>query len=249
MKLLIGHLYADYLNIYGDRGNIICLKKRCLWREIKAEVKNISIGDKLKPGEFDLFFGGGGQDRQQLIVSQDLQAKKQVLKHEADRGVPMLLICGTYQLFGHYFQTFDHKKIPGISVFNLKTVAGQSRKIGNIVVGLNQKVFKKYSFKRPQLVGFENHSGSSYISLGNKTQALGQVINGFGNNGRDKTEGAVYKNVFGCYLHGPLLPKNPHFADLLIKLALENKYKKPIDLKLLDDRLEWQAFKSSLKRS
>lgn len=263
MKLNICHLYPDLLNIYGDRGNIICLKNRCQWRGIKVKIINISINDKLMPGQFDLFFGGGGQDRQQLIVADDLQKKKKVLKQEADRGVPMLTICGTYQLFGHYFKTHEGVKIPGISIFDAYTIASRQRKIGNIVVKLKQLTINNQQLAISNfLVGFENHSGNTFIetlspssevtrsdSSDGGTTEMGKVIKGFGNNGKDKTEGAVYKNVFGCYLHGPLLPKNPHFADMLIKKALEVKYKKKVNLKPLDDSLEWQAHKTAVKRT
>lgn len=272
MKINICHLYPNLLNIYGDRGNIICLKNRCEWRGIDVKVVSISINDELLPNKFDLFFGGGGQDRQQMIVADDLQKKKKVLKQEADRGIPMLTVCGTYQLFGRYFKAEDGTKIPGISIFDAYTIASHKRKIGNIIVKLNPSISQSASWrisisrqsdKSDCLVGFENHSGNTFIkqntqgvlsktplrctALDTSTFPLGKVIKGFGNNGQDKTEGDVYKNVFGCYLHGSLLPKNPHFADLLIKKALEIKYKKKITLKPLDDTLEWQAHKSALK--
>lgn len=242
MNLTIAHLYPDLLNIYGDRGNIICLKKRCQTRKIKVKVVKISINNLLKPQTYDLFFGGGGQDRQQLIVAKDLQKKKKVLKQEADRGVPMLTICGTYQLFGHYFKTHTGIKIPGISIFNAYTLASHQRKIGNLTI-------KTHLLNPQTLVGFENHSGNTFINLSSASKPLAKVIKGFGNNGQDKTEGAVFKNVLGTYLHGPILPKNPHLADLLIKLALEVKYQKKISLKPLDDSLEWQAHKAVLKKT
>ncbi|MFC1711974.1 type 1 glutamine amidotransferase [Patescibacteria group bacterium] len=252
MQLNIGYLYPKLLNIYGDRGNIIALKKRCQWRGIVVKVIPINIKDNIKSKQYDLFFGGGGQDQQQLVVANDLQTKKQVLKKEADRGIPMLTICGTYQLFGHYFKTHEQTKIPGISIFNTYTVASKVRKIGNITVSLNENIKNKYELKNSTLVGFENHSGNTFIEkreeVKNPTLPLGRVIKGFGNNGQDKAEGAVYKNIFGCYLHGPLLPKNPHFADLLIKLALEGKYKKKINLKPLADNLEWQAHEKVINK-
>lgn len=262
MELNIAHLYPKQLNIYGDRGNIISLVQRCLWRNIKVTVTSISINDSLTPNKYDLYFGGGGQDRQQLIVSKDLQTKAKVLHLEADRGVPMLTICGTYQLFGHYFKTHEGQKIPGISIFDAYTIASHQRKIGNILVKLNSSVSSQLINNKltinqlsinNNLIGFENHSGNTFIKnenfklkIENSTLPLGKVVKGFGNNGQDKTEGAVYKNVFGCYLHGPLLPKNHHFADLLIKKALEVKYKKIIDLKPLDDDLEWQAHQAAV---
>ena len=285
MQLNIAYLYPDLLNIYGDRGNIICLKYRLEKRGIKVKVVNISLNDNFKTKNFDLFFGGGGQDRQQLMVAKDLQKKKKVLKQEADRGVPMLTICGTYQLFGRYFRTSTvveerkdgqkgrhfktntGKKIKGISIFDAYTIAGRKRKIGNVVVKINPLISQYLNISISSLlVGFENHSGNTYLQgvkrkpptrwsnldtsgARAKTYALGKVIKGFGNNGKDKTEGAVYKNVIGTYLHGPILPKNPHLADWLIQKALEIKYKKKIKLKPLDDNLEWQAHKTAVKRS
>jgi lipid II isoglutaminyl synthase (glutamine-hydrolysing) len=242
MQLRIGYLYPDLLNIYGDRGNIICLRKRCQWRGIKTTITKISLNYRLKAGEFDLFFGGGGQDQQQLLVSKDLQSKKKVLKKEAEAGTPMLTICGTYQLFGHFFKTQTDKKIAGISIFNIITIASNKRKVGNIVL--------KTKLVKPKLiVGFENHSGSTFLKEKSKTKPLGKVLVGFGNNAKDKKEGAIFKNTIGCYLHGPVLPKNPHLADFLIKKALEKKYNKKIGLKKLNDKLEWQTHKTAVKRA
>jgi len=178
----------------------------------------------------------------------------------------MLTICGTYQLFGHYFKTWTGKKIPGISIFNAFTIASKKRKIGNIVIRLNSQTCLLSNLPSLKLVGFENHSGNTFLKKNKtsevvlrlrrisevkkqseetqrvrETHPLGKTIKGFGNNGQDKTEGAVYKNALGTYLHGPILPKNPHLADWLIKKALEVKYQKKIVLKTLDDRLEWQA--------
>ena len=246
------------MNIYSDMGNIICLVRRCQWRGIKVEVEPVSIGQTLDWKKYDLFFGGGGQDRQQLIVSQDLQTKKKALKEAVDVGLPMLTTCGTYQLFGHYFKTHEGVKIPGISIFDAYTVASNLRKIGNIVIQ-----FSIFNFQfSNKVVGFENHSGNTFIEkiknpsqglvgLGPKqlTIPLGHVLKGFGNNGTDKTEGAIFKNCLGTYLHGPVLPKNPHLADWLIKTALERKYKKPIKLTPLDDILEWQAHECASQRT
>lgn len=245
-QLNIVHLYPDLFNLYADRGNIIALKRRCCWRNIKTQIKNISLNDPLKTSDADLIFSAGGQDKRQLIAAQDLQKKKTTLKKYADKGTPMLLICASYQLFGHYFKTNKGIKIPGISIFDAYTVASLQRKVGNIVVKLNPSLNSKFQISNRKssdfnLVGFENHSGNTFIKKDSQTCALTQVIKGFGNNGRDKTEGAVYKNAVGVYLHGPLLPKNPHLADWLIKTALEVKYKKKIKLAPLDDKLEWQT--------
>lgn len=235
MELTLVHLYPDLLNIYGDAGNIAALAYRCHKRGIKLNVRPVSVGDQIKAGSFDLVFGGGGQDSQQILVSRDLPRKAVILKLAAKMGIPMLTVCGSYQLFGKFFRPFSGPKLPGIGIFPASTVASKTRKIGNIII--NTFLGK--------LVGFENHSGNTYLD--DPATALGQVIRGFGNNGADKTEGCRAGNVFGCYLHGSLLPKNPHFADYLIKTALTIKYRWKISLKPLDDRLEWQAHQTAVK--
>ncbi|OGE41629.1 glutamine amidotransferase [Candidatus Daviesbacteria bacterium RIFCSPLOWO2_01_FULL_36_8] len=241
MKLIIGYLYSDLMNIYGDTGNIIALTKRAEWRGIDVEVKHISIGDSLKPGTVDLFFFGGGQDQAQIEVAKDLQKKATVLKAEVEKGVPILAICGGYQLLGEFYlprlaSGKAGKPLPGINIFQSYTEASNDRMIGNIVI---QTQFGK-------LVGFENHSGKTYLKRG--ALPLGMVIKGFGNNGKDKTEGCIYKNAIGCYMHGSLLPKNPVLADWLLKKALEVKYRKDITLKPLDDSLESSAHQSAVQK-
>lgn len=244
MIIRIAYLYPELMNIYGDRGNILCFLKRCQWRGIKTEIKKITLNEEIKTNDFDFYFSGGGQDKEQILVSNDLQKKKAVLKKEADRGVPMLLICGSYQLFGHYFKTFEGKKLPGISILDCFTTASKIRKIGNLVAkNTNRKLAINQS-----LIGFENHSGNTFLKSNSQTKPLGKVIKGFGNNSKDKTEGAVFKNVIGTYCHGPVLPKNPELADFLIKKALETKYQKDIILKTLDDKLEEKTRQTLLKR-
>ena len=258
MKLIIGYLYGDLMNIYGDTGNIIALKKRCEWRGIEVVIKNISLGDeqssrasrtKLSKADCDLFFFGGGQDQAQELVSRDLVTSKKanVIKAEVERGVPLLAICGGYQLLGEYYQPLSrlsskddkpHKgsKLPGVGLFPAYTVASNDRMIGNIVI---ESMFGK-------LVGFENHSGKTYLKKG--ALPLGLIKKGFGNNGKDRIEGCIYKNAIGCYMHGSLLPKNPKLADWLIKKALEVKYRKEIELKPLNDILENQAHQKAVVR-
>lgn len=228
MKTLrIAHLYSKLLNIYGDGGNILTLKKRCEWRGINVEIEEINIGDSLK--EHDLYFIGGGQDKQQIEVAKELQRHKSFLMHERDRGAVFLGICGGYQLFGHYYQPFDGEKLEGISLLDAYTVAGNNRFIGN-VTALTDIVTPN------TLVGFENHSGLTYLQ--GDTKPLAKIQNGNGNNGEDGFEGARFKNVFGTYLHGSFLPKNSHFADYLIELALHEKLEK------LDDTIELNAHKN-----
>jgi lipid II isoglutaminyl synthase (glutamine-hydrolysing) len=238
MKLVIGYLYGDLMNIYGDTGNIIALKKRCEWRGIEVMDKNISIGTKLSKGQADLFFFGGGQDQQQSLVAKDLvkSAKGKVIKSEIERGVPLLSVCGGYQLLGEYYKPRKGPKLPGVGLFPAYTIAGNKRMIGNITI---ESMFGK-------LVGFENHSGKTYLKRG--STSLGMVVKGSGNNGEDRTEGCLYKNAIGCYMHGSLLPKNPKLADWLIKKALEVKYGKEIELEPLDDKLENQAHQKTVSR-
>ncbi len=216
-KLKLAHLYPKLLNIYGDIGNIITLKKRCEWRGIELEVDEINIGDTI--GGHDIYFIGGGQDREQIEVSKELQKHKSFLQSERDRMAVFLGICGGYQLMGHYYQPHKGDKLLGISLLDAYTVAGNKRFIGNVTI--------KTGLVEPDtLVGFENHSGLTYLE--GSTEPIGKVIIGNGNNGQDNTEGARYKNVFGTYMHGSFLPKNPQFADYLLELALGSK-PEPLD--------------------
>lgn len=238
LKISIAHLYPKLLNLYGDMGNIITLKNRCVWRGIEVEFEEVNIGDSIE--NHDLYFIGGGQDKQQEEVASELYSHKADLLAQRDDGAVFLGICGGYQLFGHYYQPHDKDKLKGISLLDAYTVAGNKRFIGNVTV--------KTDFLYPQtLVGFENHSGLTYLD--GDTLPLGIVSVGRGNNGKDGHEGARYKNVFGTYLHGSLLPKNPHFADYLIELALERRYGKKISLSKLDDKLELLTHKSLIGKS
>ena len=236
LNLTIGHLYGDLMNTYGDDGNIIALKKRCEWRGIEVKVKKIPLKEKLKVGEVDLYFFGGGQDQGQVLVAKDLQSgTKNQLKKDVQSGVPVLAICGGYQLLGDYYKPHEGPKLAGLGLFPIYTEASDVRMIGNIVVNCEFT-----------LVGFENHSGKTFLKEGAKP--LGKVIKGFGNNGEDKTEGCIYKNAIGCYMHGSLLPKNPQLADWLIQKALEVKYSKKIELEPLDDELEEKAHNFAVQR-
>lgn len=241
MKLIIGYLYPDLMNIYGDTGNIICLKKRCEWRGIDVEVKELTIGDNIKKADCDLYFFGGGQDQSQINVAKDLKTKAKVLREEAERGVPFLSICGGYQLLGEYYQPLEGGRLEGVGIFPIYTKASNQRMIGNIIIEISN-----LKFQTSNLVGFENHSGKTYLKT--NAQPLGKVTRGFGNNGDDGTEGCLYKNSIGCYMHGSLLPKNPKLADWLIQKALEIKYGKEVNLKPLDDILENKAHDSTIKR-
>lgn len=244
MNLTIGYLYGDLMNIYGDTGNIIALTQRAKWRGIDVEVRNISVNNKLTPRGCDIFFFGGGQDQQQELVSRDLVSsiKGKIIKAEVERGVPLLSVCGGYQLLGDYYKPHQGPKLPGISLFPAYTVAGNKRMIGNIIIHLTSEI----RLPRSELVGFENHSGKTYLKEG--ATPLGTVKSGYGNNGEDKTEGCIYKNAIGCYMHGSLLPKNPKLTDWLLQKALEVKYGKEINLAPLNDVLELQAHKEAIAK-
>ncbi len=229
MKLHICHLYARLLNIYGDRGNIIALTQRASWRGIEVEVRAPGLAENLDPSWADIYFVGGGQDKQQIMIAEDLQRHADNLKIAANDGAVMLAVCGGYQLFGHYYKPHQGSELKGISLMDAYTVAGDRRMIGNVTVELPDK---------STLVGFENHSGKTFLGKG--LSPLGKVLKGNGNNGEDAFEGAHYKNIYGTYLHGSLLPKNPHFADQLITEALTRRYG-AVKLEPLDDEIESKA--------
>ncbi len=232
-KLKIAHLYPEVLNLYGDRGNILCLKKRLEWRGIDCEVTEVKLGDNQSLSDFDIFFIGGGQDFEQEVLLNDLRSGKgDSIRSAVEGGKVFLCICGGYQMMGHYYQTKEGEKLPFLGVVDYHTIGGDVRMIGN------------YSFRLPaesggsDVVGFENHSGRTY--LGEGVTPLGTVLAGYGNNGEDKTEGVRYKNLFGSYSHGPILPKNPAFADHLIKTALKERYGSD-ELEALPDTYENEA--------
>ncbi|KKP80657.1 MAG: CobB/CobQ domain protein glutamine amidotransferase [Candidatus Levybacteria bacterium GW2011_GWB1_35_5] len=232
LNLTIGWLYPQLMNIYGDRGNVLVLQKRCQWRNIDTKIQYLDLGfDHKKLQSCNLILMGGAQDRQQQAVSEDLFRAKKVLKNLIEKGVPGLYVCGAYQFLGNYYMEANGNKIGGLGIFDLYTKSPGDRKkrlIGNAA-------FKSTDLDYT-LIGFENHGGRTY--LGENIKPFGKVLKGFGNNAKDFLEGANYKNSFGTYLHGPLLPKNPVFADFLIQKALEVKYKKTIVLEKLDDTLE-----------
>jgi lipid II isoglutaminyl synthase (glutamine-hydrolysing) len=238
MKLSICWLYGSSMNIYGDRGNVLALAQRCRWRGIEAEIVQSGLGDVIEPGRFDIYFWGGGQDREQINVSADVQgARGEALRTEIEDGAALLSVCGGYQLLGHYYRPADGDDLPGIGVFDAWTVAGNERFIGNIVVE---------SSEFGELVGFENHSGLTHLSA--SAQPLGKVRVGRGNNGTDGTEGCRYRNAIGCYMHGALLPKNPVLSDFLILAALRRRYG-VVELPQLDDALEGVAHSTAVQRA
>lgn len=212
-ELKICHLYPDVLNLYGDRGNVICMKKRLQWRGIGCSVTELPIGAGAAIADFDLFFIGGGQDFEQGLLLDDLKSGKGAdITAAVDDGKPFLCVCGGYQLMGHYYETAQGKKCEFLGALDLYTVGADERMIGNMA----------FESRFGPVVGFENHSGRTH--LGPEVKPLGRVLTGFGNNGEDGMEGAQYKNVFCTYSHGPVLPKNPDFCDGILAAALGRKY-------------------------
>lgn len=250
-SLVIGWLYPELMSTYGDRGNIIVLQKRCEWRGIKVEVIKLDLGFTINDlKRCDFLFMGGAQDKQQQIVANDLMKKRDELKKLIEDNVPGLYICGAYQFLGKYYKEANGNIIKGLDILDLYTESpgpDAKRLIGNITIELNPSILNtKYLIHDTTVVGFENHGGRTY--LGKDVKPFGKVIKGFGNNGEDLVEGAIYKNSFGTYLHGPILPKNPDFADMLIQVALEKKHNSPIDLSPINDSLETQARNAIAKR-
>lgn len=229
MKITIGHLYPDLLNLYGDRGNIQCLMKRCQWRGIEAETIAFELNDSIDFSKLDIVLLGGGSDREQMLVCSRLREIRQDFKEYVEQNGVVIAICGGYQLLGNYYDT-DQGRIEGLELVDMYTEQGEGRLISNIVL-------QSDLFDMP-IVGFENHGGRTYI---NTNKSLGKVLYGAGNDGKSGYEGIVYKNVIGTYLHGPLLPKNPQLADWLIQHALERKYGQNAVLAPLDDSQEKEA--------
>lgn len=280
MEIRIAHLYPEFLNLYGDRGNVLALVRRAQWRGLAATVEQVSVGDPLDPGRFDLFFIGGGPDLEQGAVAEDLAKKGPALSEAVEAGAALLSICGGYQLLGKSYLPLAGPAIPGIGLFDVTTQAGKKRLKGNVAV--------EVPFLRVPVVGYENHSGQTFFNYDQHQSApgpgrppantdqpgaregqpdaasyapavgsqddqdgicrpLGQVIYGFGNNGRDGYEGAWYRHAIGTYLHGPLLPKNPHLADRLLAWAWEHRSGEA-ELTPLDDTLEAHAHRAVLHR-
>jgi len=232
MRVTVGHLYPDYLNIYADRGNIAVLGERARLRGHELAVVAIGIEDAV-PAGIDLFYVGGGQDREQALVSHDLVAKGDALRAAVDGGAAFLAVCGGYQLLGRFYRDRAGEELPGIDLLPLHTVAGERRMIGDVLL--------ECPWAGETLAGFENHAGRTYLDEG--AEPLGRVVAGFGNDGRSGFEGCRRGRVYGTYLHGPLLPRNPWFADRLLGDALG------VELEPLDDALEAEAHAVSAERA
>jgi len=242
MELRLCHLYPDLLNLYGDRGNITTLRQRAQWRGLTVRLVEARLGEAIDPQAHDLFFIGGGEDRQQRLAAPDLcRVKGGALRAAAEAGAAVLGVCGGYQLLGHYYRPADGPDLQGLGLLDLQTVhpgPGTRRLIGNIVI--------REASAGVRLVGFENHGGRTH--LGPQARPIGTVVAGFGNNGEDHSEGAVWRAVYGTYLHGPLLPKNPWLADRLITLALRRRYGE-VALEPLPDLEEQRAADAAAARS
>ena len=272
-RLNIVHLYPDLLNLYGDRGNIQCLRMRCKWRGIDAQVTECNLEDHLSLAAADIVLLGGGSDREQQIVCTRLQQVRPELRDYVEDGGTLIAICGGYQLLGHYYDT-PEGRMKGLSLVDLYTEQGSPRLISNIVLrneslpdalqdSLPDLLPDAVSGSSPsipsgalsvdqpeslpyEIVGFENHGGRTYIG---DNMPFGKVLYGHGNNGKDAYEGVLYRNAIGTYLHGPLLPKNPHVCDLLLQRALSRKYGVSLtDFPALDDSIEMAANRAVLSR-
>jgi len=242
VKLVVGHLYPEYLNIYADRGNIAVLARRTAWRGIELDYRPIGLDERVDPGAHDLYYIGGGQDREQALIAPDLVSKGEALREALAGGAAFLAVCGGYQLLGHSYRDRSGAELPGISLLPQRTVAGERRMIGDVLLACELDQGSPLP-----LAGFENHAGRTYLDDG--AEPLGRVVSGFGNNGEDGLEGCRVGSAVGTYLHGPLLPRNPWLADWLIARALARKAGEPPELDPLPDDLERSAREVSAERA
>jgi lipid II isoglutaminyl synthase (glutamine-hydrolysing) len=243
VRLRVGHLYPDYLNIYADRGNIAVLERRAAWRGHELEVRGLSVGDGVRPGEHDLLYVGGGQDREQALVARDLVTNADSVRGAVEGGAALLAVCGGYQLLGRSYRDFRGTDLPGIGLFPLETVAGERRMIGDVLLECELE-----PGVRRTLAGFENHVGRT--TLDRDAVPLGRVVAGFGNDGESGYEGCRVGRAIGTYLHGPLLPRNPWLADWLLARAIAHATgAEPAELPALPDDLEADAHAVSARRA
>ena len=240
MRIRVAHLYPDYLNIYADRGNIAVLARRAAWRGHELDVQPVSMGEALRPGQHDLLYVGGGQDREQALVAVDLAAKGEQVRAAAAAGAAILAVCGGYQLLGRFYRGRDGSELPGVGLFPLHTIAGERRMIGDVLLDC--------SWAGRTLAGFENHAGRTVLDDG--ADPLGRVVSGFGNDGASGFEGCKVDRAVGTYLHGPLLPRNPWFADWVLSQALAHaSHGEPPELEPLADDLEQAAHSVAAARA
>ena len=238
MKIRVGHLYPDYLNIYADRGNIAVLAQRAARRGHELDVRAIGMGDSIPAGEIDLYYIGGGQDREQALVAHDLAQKADELREAVERDAAFLAVCGGYQLLGRFYRDVAGDELPGVGILPLHTVAGERRMIGDVLLDC--------TWAGETLAGFENHAGRTVLDDG--AEPLGRVVSGFGNDGASGYEGCRHRKVYGTYLHGPLLPRNPWFADRVLADALAHAGAQEA-LEPLPDELELEAHAVSAARA
>jgi len=241
-KIVVGHLYPDYLNIYADRGNMAVLERRASWRGIGFDYRTIGLGEQVDPQEHDLYYVGGGQDREQALIAPDLATKGDTLREAVAGGAAFLAVCGGYQLLGRFYRDRSGAELPGIGLLPHHTIAGERRMIGDVLLECELE-----PGERRTLAGFENHAGRTYLEDG--AQPLGRVVAGFGNNGEDGFEGSRLDGALGTYLHGPLLPRNPWLADWLIRRALARRGGETPDLEVLPDDFESSAQSVSAERA
>ena len=235
MRIVVGHLYPDYLNIYADRGNIAVLAHRAAWRGHELEVRPLGLGDEVDPTVYDVLYVGGGQDREQALVASDIASKADGLRAAVEGGTPLLAVCGGYQLLGRFYRDRQGSELAGAGVFPLETVAGDRRMIGDVLMECS------FDGESRTLAGFENHAGRTLLDPG--AEPLGRVVAGFGNDGESGFEGCRVGNAVGTYLHGPLLPRNPWLADRLLSRVLG------AELEPLPDELEREAHAVSAERA
>jgi CobQ-like glutamine amidotransferase family enzyme len=242
MRIRVGHLYPDYLNIYADRGNIAVLERRAAWRGHELAVDAIGVGDRVEPGAHDLLYVGGGQDREQALVAHDIAGKGEALRDAVAGGAAFLAVCGGYQLLGSFYRERSGAELPGAGVLPLHTVAGERRMIGDVLLECEFE-----AGKRRTIAGFENHAGRTILEAG--AEPLGRVVAGFGNDGSSGFEGCRSGRVVGTYLHGPLLPRNPWLADWLLAQAIAHRTGETASFELLGDELEAKAHSVAAARA
>ena len=243
MRIRVGHLYPDYLNIYADRGNIAVLARRAAQRGIDFEVTAIGLGESPDPDAHDLFYVGGGQDREQALIAPDLAGKGPALREAVERGAAVLAVCGGYQLLGRFYRDRYGSELPGAGLFPLHTIAGERRMIGDVLIECELELGSTQT-----VAGFENHAGRTILDA--DATPLGRVIAGFGNDGKSGFEGCRVGRALGTYLHGPLLPRNPRLADWVLAQALAHQAGgEPPELEPLDDALEVDAHAVSAARA
>ena len=241
-RLVVGHLYPEYLNIYADRGNIAVLARRAAWRGIHLEVRAIGIGDPVPVGEVDLLYIGGGQDREQALVAPDFAGKAAAVREALGGGAALLAVCGGYQLLGRSYLGHGGVELPGAAILPLHTVAGERRLIGDVLLECELAPGDRHT-----LAGFENHAGRTLLDAG--AEPLGRVVAGFGNDGESGFEGCRLGRAIGTYLHGPLLPRNPWLADWLLAQALARREGSVPVLAPLADTLEHEAHVVAARRA